>query len=117
MFRHIDFLSDPLYYSCHNSEHFVYFTDHWIAMNVKLIIVQLLSTREKLDSLEKTQRSIELCENYLQVYDKVSQGYTKWRGHIRELQSSATLKQYEILNEKVHFWILFILLDILKRQQ
>ena len=75
--------------------------DHWIAQNVKLVIVQLLSTREKLDTLEKIKRSLELCENYLKVYDKVSPGYTKWRGHLLELQSSATLKLSETLHEKV----------------
>ncbi len=70
-------------------------------MNVKLIIVQLLSTREKLDALDKIERVLELCNNYLQVYDKVSQGYTKWRGHVVELQSSATLKQTELLYSEV----------------
>lgn len=84
-----------------NLNQITFWIDHWIGMNVKLIIVQLLSTREKLDSLDKIKRTLELCNNYLEVYDKVSRGYTKWRGHILELQSSAVLKQHEILSEQV----------------
>ena len=89
-------LKGPTHYSYVDFALSFLYVDHWIAMNVKLIIVQLLSTREKLDSPDKIKRTLELCSGYLEVYDKVSQGYTKWRGHILELQSAATLKLHQV---------------------
>ena len=65
-------------------------------MNVKLVIIQLLSTRYLLDTHDKINRSLELCDNYLDVYTKVSPGYAKWRGHILELKSKAMLKLAEV---------------------
>ena len=70
--------------------------NHWVAMNVKLVIIQLLSTRDLLDTVDKINRSLELCDNYLDVYTKVSPGYAKWRGHILELKSKAMLKLAEV---------------------
>ena len=61
-------------------------------MNVKLVISQQLGTVVPLDSLEKIHRKLELCQNYMEVYDKVSQGYTKWRGRLLEQLSSAEIK-------------------------
>jgi len=69
--------------------------NHWVAMNVKLVVIQLLSTRDLLDTLDKINRALELCDNYLEVYGKVCPGYAKWRGHIVELKSKATLKLAE----------------------
>ena len=70
-------------------------------MNVKLIIVQLLGTLEDLDSLEKLKRKHELCLDYMKVYDKVSPGYTKWKGRILEHLSSATVQLNRRLFEEV----------------
>ena len=36
-------------------------------MNVKLVVIQLLSTRDLLDTLDKINRALELCDNYLEV--------------------------------------------------
>ena len=41
--------------------------NHWVAMNVKLVVIQLLSTRDLLDTLDKINRALELCDNYLEV--------------------------------------------------
>jgi len=65
---------------------------HYIAMNVKLVISQQLGTRMALDTTEQIRRKLELCQNYLEVYDKVSRGYTKWRGRLMEQLSSAEIK-------------------------
>lgn len=46
--------------------------------------------------MENIQRAVELCENYVGVYEKISPGYTKWRGHILELQSAALLKKSQL---------------------
>ena len=70
-------------------------------MNVKLVVIQLLSTRDLLDTVEKINRSLELCDNYLDVYTKVCPGYAKWRGHILELKSKATLKLAEYSKDEV----------------
>ena len=75
--------------------------NHWVAMNVKLVVIQLLSTRDLLDTVEKINRSLELCDNYLDVYTKVCPGYAKWRGHILELKSKATLKLAEYSKDEV----------------
>jgi len=48
------------------------------------------------EKMENIQRSVELCENYIEVYEKISPGYTKWRGHILELQSAALLKKSQL---------------------
>ena len=61
-------------------------------MNVKLVISQQLGTKVPLDTTEQIRRKLELCQNYLEVYDKVSQGYTKWRGRLLEQLSSAEIK-------------------------
>ena len=68
------------------------FVAHYIAMNVKLVISQQLGTKVALDTTEQIRRKLELCQNYLEVYDKVSQGYTKWRGRLMEQLSSAEIK-------------------------
>ena len=68
------------------------FVAHYIAMNVKLVISQQLGTRMALDTTEQIRRKLELCQNYLEVYDKVSRGYTKWRGRLMEQLSSAEIK-------------------------
>ena len=65
-------------------------------MNVKLVIIQLLSSDKENEKMENIQRSVELCENYIEVYEKISPGYTKWRGHILELQSAALLKKSQL---------------------
>ena len=66
-------------------------------MNVKLVILQLRSAdNEENESLENVDRALELCENYVQVYEKISPGYTKWRGHVLELQSAALLKKSQL---------------------
>ena len=66
-------------------------------MNVKLVILQLRSSdNEENESLENVDRALELCENYVQVYEKISPGYTKWRGHVLELQSAALLKKSQL---------------------
>ena len=41
--------------------------NHWVAMNVKLVVIQLLSTRDLLDTVDKINRALELCDNYLEV--------------------------------------------------
>ena len=65
-------------------------------MNVKLVIIQLLSSDQENEKMENIQRAVELCENYIGVYEKISPGYTKWRGHILELQSAALLKKSQL---------------------
>jgi hypothetical protein len=71
-------------------------------MNVKLVIIQLLGTREKLDTLEKIKRKMELCQNYIEVYSKVcGGGYAKWRGRILEHLSGCTIKLNQMMLEKV----------------
>ena len=65
-------------------------------MNVKLVIIQLLSSDQENEKMENIQRAVELCENYVGVYEKISPGYTKWRGHILELQSAALLKKSQL---------------------
>ena len=75
-------------------------------MNVKLVILQLRSSdNEENESLENVDRALELCENYVQVYEKISPGYTKWRGHVLELQSAALLKKSQLQ-------VKFLVLDI-----
>ena len=74
--------------------------NHWVAMNVKLVVIQLLSTRDMLDTVDKINRSIELCDNYLDVYTKICPGYAKWRGHILELKSKATLALNDVLSKE-----------------
>lgn len=66
--------------------------DHYLAMNVKLLLIQLYGTREKLECVQKVQRKLDLCENYLQVYTKVDPGYTRWRGRVLEEMSSCYLQ-------------------------
>ena len=64
-------------------------------MNVKLVIIQLLSSDQE-ENLERIEKAVSLCENYVQVYEKISPGYTKWRGHVLELQSAALLKKSQL---------------------
>ena len=71
-------------------------------MNVKLVIIQLLSSDQENEKMENIQRAVELCENYVGVYEKISPGYTKWRGHILELQSAALLKKSQL---QVYFFL------------
>ena len=65
-------------------------------MNVKLVILQLLCSNQENENLENIERALQLCENYVGVYEKISPGYTKWRGHILELQSAALLKKSQL---------------------
>ena len=68
---------------------FIPFSDHYLCLDVKRLLVQLYGWKEgfKLNEMsdEMLKRKIDLCENYVSVYSKVEPcAYTKWRGRILE---------------------------------
>ncbi len=71
-------------------------------MNIKYLIIQLLGTKEPLDTVEKLKKKVKLCENYFEVYNKVNPGYSKWRGRIMEHLSSSSMKLCQCLLDRVN---------------
>ena len=62
-------------------------SNHYLCMKIKRTLIQLYGNQDKLilpDDLPKIRRKIELCQNYLEVYTKVDQGYSSWRGKVLE---------------------------------
>ena len=62
--------------------------NHYLAMDVKRVLIQLYGSRPDLRlkdlSVEQLERKLSMCRNYVDVYDKVDSGYSKWRGRVLE---------------------------------
>ena len=80
--------------------------NNYLCMKIKRTLIQLYGNKEKFklpEDLPKIQRKIELCQDYLEVYSKVDEGYSAWRGKLLEefvgplmLQSKYLLQNNEV---------------------
>ena len=61
--------------------------NNYLCMKVKRLLILLYGNRETFDpenDIEVICRKLQLCQNYLETYSKVDQGYTSWRGKVLE---------------------------------
>ena len=61
--------------------------NNYLCMNVKRTLIQLYGNREKFElpaDVTKISRKIELCKNHINVYSKVDNGYSSWKGKVLE---------------------------------
>lgn len=69
--------------------------NHHICMNIKRVLIQLYGNRTKFadlpDPVDQIERKLELCQNYLDVYSKVDDGFTSWKGRLLEEMSGPSL--------------------------
>lgn len=60
--------------------------DHFLAMDIKRVIIQLLGSSFSCQlsqlSEQELQKKIDLCHNYLQVYDKVRRNASQRELHL-----------------------------------
>lgn len=74
--------------------------DNYLCMKIKRTLIQLYGNKNKFelpDDLPKIRRKIELCQNYLDVYSKVDEGYSAWRGKVLEELVSPMMLQSQYL--------------------
>ena len=60
--------------------------NHYLCMHVKRILIHLYGNKEKFDAndMAAVSRKLRLCQNYIEVYSKVEEGYSAWRGRLLE---------------------------------
>ena len=61
--------------------------NNYMCMHVKRTLIQLYGNVEKFNlanDIEIIRRKLLLCQNHLETYSKVDQGYSSWRGKVLE---------------------------------
>ena len=74
--------------------------NNYLCMKIKRTLIQLYGNKNKFElpeDLPKVRRKIELCQNYLDVYTKVDDGYSAWRGKVLEELVSPMMLQSQYL--------------------
>ena len=58
--------------------------NHYMCMHIKRVLIHLYGTRDRVTKMASVERVLELCRNYLDVYSRVDDGYSTWRGKLLE---------------------------------
>ena len=78
--------------------------NNYLCMHIKRNLIQLYGNREKFDiktDLKNIVRKLELCQNYIDVYSKVDNGYSAWKGKVlEEMVGPYMLYNKHLLNER-----------------